>query len=410
MATTQTEEVDEMKTLFTGGYVFDGRGQCTDGLAVLVEDGRIARVASRGEFDGIDGCQVEVVDTGGGALLPGLTDCHVHLCYQGGADPVTALSKLQPGAVALVALQQAQLSMRRGITALRDCGGKDYLEFAARDAIKTGVFDGPTIHAAGKMICMTGGHGNRWGRVADGCDEVVKAVREQIHANCDLVKIMATGGVMTPGVNPEDAHYSAAEMAAGIGEAHRFHRRAASHAQGTEGILNAVRGGIDSIEHGIFMDEQCVNEMRAAGVYLVPTLSALRNILDHADAGIPEFIVEKTARVAVRHRESVQAYYQAGGNLAMGTDAGTPFNRHGDNARELAHMVDCGIAPADALTAACANAADLMGLEHGVIKAGAPADLLVIDGNPLHDINMAAEHRHHRAVYKNGKRVYARDE
>ena len=115
-----------MKTLFTGGYVFDGRGQCADGLAVLVEDRRIARVASRGEFDGLNGDNgdaVEVVDTGGGALLPGLTDCHVHLCYQGGADPVTALSKLQPGAVALVALQQAQLSMRRGITALRDCGG-----------------------------------------------------------------------------------------------------------------------------------------------------------------------------------------------------------------------------------------------------------------------------------------------
>jgi len=396
-----------MTTLFTGGLVFDGRGKLLDGQAVLVEDGNIARVASRGEFDGFAG---DTVDTADGTLLPGLTDCHVHLCYQGGADPVTALSKLKPGAIALLALQHAQLSMRRGITALRDCGGKDYLEFAARDAINNGVFDGPTIHAAGKMICMTGGHGNRWGRVADGCDEVVKAVREQIHANCDLVKIMATGGVMTPGVNPEDAHYSAAEMAAGIGEAHRFHRRTASHAQGTEGILNAVRGGIDSVEHGIFMDDACVREMLEAGVYLVPTLSALRNILDNRDAGIPDFIVEKTARVAGRHRESLQAYYQAGGGIAMGTDAGTPFNLHGDNARELAYMVDCGMTPADALTAACANAADLMGLEHGVIAEGAPADLLLTDGNPADDINMAAEHANHRAVYKNGKRVCARGE
>jgi len=396
-----------MTTLFTGGLVFDGRGKLLDGQAVLVEDGNIARVANRGEFDGFAG---NTVDTAGGTLLPGLTDCHVHLCYQGGADPVTALSKLKPGAIALLALQQAQLSMRRGITALRDCGGKDYLEFAARDAINNGVFDGPTIHAAGKMICMTGGHGNRWGRVADGCGEVVKAVREQIHANCDLVKIMATGGVMTPGVDPEDAHYSAAEMAAGIGEAHRFRRRAASHAQGTEGILNAVRGGIDSVEHGIFMDDACVREMLEAGVYLVPTLSALRNILDNRDAGIPDFIVEKTARVAGRHRESLQAYYQAGGGIAMGTDAGTPFNLHGDNARELAYMVDCGMTPADALTAACANAADLMGLEHGVIAEGAPADLLLTDGNPADNINMAAEHANHRAVYKNGKRVCARGE
>lgn len=394
-----------MATLFTGGYVFDGRGKLEDGKAVLVEDGVIARVAARGEFAGFDNDNGSAVDTGGGTLLPGLTDCHVHLCYQGGADPVTALSKLKPGAIALVALQQAQLSLRRGLTALRDCGGKDYLEFAARDAINNGVFDGPTIHAAGKMICMTGGHGNKWGRVADGCDEVVKAVREQIHANSDLVKIMATGGVMTPGVNPEDAHYSAEEMAAGIFEAHRFHRRAASHAQGTEGILNAVRGGIDSIEHGIFMDAACVNEMFEAGVYLVPTLSALRNILDNADAGIPAFIVDKTARVAGRHRESVQAFYQAGGKIAMGTDAGTPFNLHGDNARELEFMVDCGIAPADALTAACANAAALMNLPHGIIEPGAPADLLIVNGNPLDDINMAADHRNHRAVYKAGKAV-----
>jgi len=393
-------------TLFTGGRVFNGRGKLSEGLAVLVEDGRIARVAGRGEFNNFDG---ETVDTGGATLLPGLTDCHVHLCYQGSADPVATLSKLGPGEIALTALRQAQLSLHRGITAVRDCGGKDYLEFAARDAIQNGAFDGPTIHAAGRMICMTGGHGNRWGRVADGCGEVVKAVREQIHAGCDLVKIMATGGVMTPGVNPEDAHYSAEEMAAGIGEAHRFHRRAASHAQGTEGILNAVRGGIDSIEHGIFMNEQCVREMCDAGVFLVPTLSALRNILDNTDAGIPEFIVEKTARVAGRHRESVQAYYQAGGKIAMGTDAGTPFNHHGDNARELAHMVNCGMSAADALTAACANAADLMGLDHGVIAEGAPADLLLVDGNPLDDINMAADHRHHRAVYKAGKRIPRRD-
>jgi len=394
-----------MTTLFTGGLVFDGRGNITDGKAVLVDDGVIARVDDIGAFDGYDG---DTVDTTGGTLLPGLTDCHVHLCYQGGADPVTELSKLKPGGIALLALQHAQLSMRRGITSLRDCGGKDYLEFAARDAINKGVFAGPTIHAAGKMICMTGGHGNKWGRVADGVDEVVKAVREQIHANSDLVKIMATGGVMTPGVNPEDAHYSAAEMAAGIFEAHRFHRRTASHAQGTEGILNAVRGGIDSIEHGIFMDAACVSEMFERGVYLVPTLSALRNILDHRDAGIPEFIVDKTARVAVHHRESVQAFYQAGGKIAMGTDAGTPFNLHGDNARELAFMVDCGLSPADALTAACANAADLMGLSHGVIEADAPADLLIVDGNPLDDIDMAAEHCNHRAVYKNGECVSAR--
>ena len=392
-----------MTTLFQGGQVFDGKGGIREGVAVLVEDGRIARVAASGEFDGFSG---NLVDTGGGTLLPGLTDCHVHLCFQGTADPVTTLSKLAPGQIALKALQNAQHTLRRGITSVRDCGGKDYLEFAVRDAIRGGLFPGPTIHAAGRMICMTGGHGNTWGRIADGCDEVVKAVREQIHAGCDLIKIMATGGVMTPGVNPEDAHYSAAEMAAGIGEAKRFHRRTASHAQGTDGILNAVRGGVDSIEHGFFMDERCVREMNDNGVYLVPTISALRNILTHADAGIPEFIVEKARRVEQEHRKSLLAHYQAGGRIAMGTDAGTPFNLHGDNARELAYMVDYGMSAKDALTAACGNGADLMGLDNqGVIAEGAVADLLIVAGNPADDIAMAADCQNHRAVYKDGNPV-----
>jgi imidazolonepropionase-like amidohydrolase len=155
------------------------------------------------------------------------------------------------------------------------------------------------------MICMTGGHGNRVGRVADGVDEVVKAVREQVHAGSDLVKIMATGGVMTPGVNPEDAHYSPEEMAAGIAEGHRFHKPCASHAQGRDGILNAVRGGIDSIEHGIFMDERCVSEMIDRGTYLVPTISALKNIMANADRGIPDYVIEKTARVAETHKNGL---------------------------------------------------------------------------------------------------------
>ena len=392
-----------MNTLFQGGLVFDGKGGTLEGAAVLIEDGRIARVAPRGEFDGFSG---EAVDTAGGTLMPGLTDCHVHLCYQGTTDPVVTLSKLAPGEIVIKALEHAQHTLRGGITGVRDCGGKDYLEFAVRDAVNNGLFAGPTIHAAGRMICMTGGHGNRWGRVADGCDEVIKAVREQIHAGCDLVKIMATGGVMTPGVNPEDAHYSAEEMAAGIHEAKRFHRRTASHAQGTDGILNAVRGGIDSIEHGFFMDDRCVREMNDGGVYLVPTISALCNILNHAEAGIPDFIVEKSRRVAAQHRESLLAHYQAGGKIAMGTDAGTPFNLHGDNARELAYMVDYGMSAKDALTAGCFNGADLMGLDdRGTIAEGMVADLLIVTGNPAEDIAMAADSENHRAVYKGGKLV-----
>ncbi|MCP5035938.1 MAG: amidohydrolase family protein, partial [Actinomycetia bacterium] len=168
----------------------------------------------------------------------------------------------------------AQATLAGGITAIRDCGGKDYLELSVRDACNSGAQMGPTIRAAGRMICMTGGHGNPIGRVADGPDDVVKAVREQIHAGSDFIKLMATGGVLTPGVNPEDAHFSYEEISAGIHEAHRFSKRTASHAQGTDGILNAARGGVDSVEHGMFMTQECVEVMLEQGTYLVPTLAA----------------------------------------------------------------------------------------------------------------------------------------
>jgi len=392
-----------MKTLFAGGRVFDGRNPPVEGRAVLVSDGRIEAFAPEGDFDGFDGRRV---DCRGATLMPGLIDCHVHLTMGGEADPVAAQEKLAPGAIVLKALERAQATLKGGVTAVRDCGGRDYLEFAVRDAIAAGIFPGPTIRAAGRMICMTGGHGNRIARVADGVDDVVRAVREQIHAGSDLIKIMATGGVMTPGVNPEDAHYTADEMAAGIGEGHRFHRKCASHAQGAEGILNAVLGGVDSIEHGIFMDERCLAEMIARGTFLVPTLAAVRNIIAHADAGVPAFMVEKCRRVSARHIESVRRFHEAGGRIAMGTDAGTPFNRHGANAAELAYMVEAGIPPLDALKAATSEAADLAGLDGaGRIAEGADADLLLVAGDPVTDIARAADPANHRAVLKGGALV-----
>jgi imidazolonepropionase-like amidohydrolase len=399
----RTKERDmstSQQTLFIGGLVFDGLGKTLAGHGVLVQDGRIARVAPAAEFDGYAGRKV---DTAGMTLMPSLADCHVHLVYTGGPDPNAQMNKQGPAQITLTALENAQASLRGGVTALRDCGGKDYLEFGVRDAIARGVFPGPAIRASGRIICMTGGHGNRIGRVADGCEEVVKAVREQVHAGCDLVKIMATGGVMTPGVSPMDAHYSFAEMKAGVHEAKRFRKSTASHAQGTEGILNAVRAGIDSIEHGIFMDEECLREMLEARTYLVPTIAAVRNIVANADNGIPAYAVEKARAVEQRHRESIQMYYKAGGRIAMGTDAGTPFNLHGENAMELAYMVEFGMTPVDALVAGTSRGHDLMGMDgHGAIQDGNAADLLLVQGDPTQDITKAADKRFHVAVLQGG--------
>ncbi len=390
-----------MSLLLRCPRIVDGIGGTLTQHGVLVEGARIARVAPITEFEGYQGEEVTLDEAS--TLLPGLIDCHVHLCFDAESNPGEATEKMRPGAIAVRALANAQRSLSGGITAIRDCGGKDYLEFAARDACNRGQFQGPTIRASGRMICMTGGHGNRFGRVADGIEDVVKAVREQVHAGSDLVKIMATGGVMTPGVDPEDAHYSAEELAAGIAEGHRFHKPCASHAQGTEGILNAVRGGIDSIEHGIFLSDKCIEEMLERRTYLVPTLSALKNILAAGDQGIPEYVLEKATRVSETHQRSIKTFYEAGGRIAMGTDAGTPFNHHGENAQELRYMVDVGISPMDAITFSTANAADLMRLEKtGRIQEGAVADLLVVQGNPLEDIDVVADSAGHRLVVKRG--------
>ena len=394
-----------MNALYLNGRVFDG-DRMIDGHGVLIDGDRIARVAPTGDFEGFAG---EVVDCTGCTVMPGLIDCHVHLMFRGEPDPWASLEKLDAAHAVVRSLEHARDTLLGGVTSIRDCGGREYQEFAVRDACNEGRFQGPTVLAAGKMICMTGGHGNRMGRVADGVDEVVKAVREQVHAGSDLVKIMATGGVMTPGVDPEDAHYSAEEIAAGIDEAKRFRRRTASHAQGAQGILNATRGGVTSIEHGIFMNDECCREMLERGTFLVPTLAALRNILDNQDAGIPDYVMEKAQRCAAAHERSIQMFYEAGGRIALGTDAGTPFNLHGSNAAELKFMVDVGLSNVDALRAGTRVGADLMGLEdRGRILEGMVADLLVVDGDPATDIAVAADRERHRRVTKAGMVVVDR--
>ena len=392
-----------MATLYVGGRLFDGE-KVIDGQAVLEEGGKVKKIASAGEFAGFAGTKV---DTTGGTLMPGIIDCHVHSLSGAEGNPGAIQDRMSAAQLTVRGMEFMRNTLEGGVTAVRDCGGKDYIEFAIRDAYNAGRFLGPTMRCAGRMICMTGGHGNRTGRIADGVDEVVKAVREQVHAVSDLVKIMATGGVMTAGVNPEDAHYSPEEMKAGITEAHRFHKCCASHAQGALGILNAVRGGIDSIEHGIFMDEECCREMLDRGVWLVPTLAAVKNILagyDGGDRSIPDYVIEKSRRVFDRHIAATQMYYKAGGKIAMGTDAGTPHNRHGENARELEFMCDIGISSRDSLFFATASAADLMRLgDQGRVKEGNSADFVVCDGDPLIDIKKAARKENHRMVVKRGQ-------
>jgi imidazolonepropionase-like amidohydrolase len=391
-----------MQTLYRGGRVFDGDGTMLDGHAVLVDGARIAEVAPEGQFAGFSGT---VEDCTGGTLLPGLIDCHMHLLLTGGPDQLGPVTSLPAAAMALLGLKAAQAALMGGITTLRDVGGYRFIEMSVRDAIRRGDFEGPEVLCAGHIIVMTGGHAGRIGREADGAAEMVKAVREQIKGGADFIKLMATGGTSTAGSDPSAAEFTEEEIAAACTEAKRRNRRIAAHAHGRGGITNAVRGGITSIEHGKFLDEETVALMVEHGVWLVPTLSVGHWTLKNRDLGtIPAHIIEKTEWARERHRESLRMFHAAGGKLAMGTDAGTQYNMHGTSAFELSLMVDAGIPAGDALVSATGSAADLLGLaDRGRIRQGLRADLLLVEGDPLTDIAKAGLAAHHRLVVRDGQ-------
>ena len=392
--------------LLVNGSIFDGEALLPAGHAILVEDGRIVRIAPLAGFAGYAG---RTVDAHGMTILPGLIDCHAHLVLGGELNPSAVLAGISHVELTLRCLENAAASLAGGITAMRDLGGVDHVELSVRDAFNSGRMFGPTIRAAGKFICMTGGTNYFIARQADGPDEMIKAVREQIHAGCDCIKLMATGGVLTPGVRLEHAQFTCEEMTAAVVEARRFGRPSAAHAMTPAGILNAVRAGVDSIEHGVMLDQQCIDEMMARDVVLVPTLMPFHCMLASNVGGVPEWAMEKARWASEHHRRSFKAYYDAGGRIAMGADTGTPFNPHGNAAWELAHMVGAGMRPLHALTAATATAADLLGLDNrGRIREGFAADLLIVEGNPIDDIMAVADKTNHRLILKSGRIV--RDE
>jgi len=372
--------------VLTGATLIDGTGAApVSGRAVVVRDGRIHAVVA--ERDAPSG---KTLRLDGLTLLPGLINCHVHLCFGGEADPGTAMVKEAFAATVIKATMRARQTIEAGVTTVRDLGGRDYAELSVRDAVRSGTIPGPRVLCAGKGICITGGHG--WqliGREADGPDEVRKAVREQLRAGADVIKIFATGGVMTPGVDPNSAQLTLDEVAAAIEEARKAGRRTAAHAQGSDGIANCLQGGITTIEHGIFLTEALCRRMARDGVALVPTLIAPHAIVEGGvAAGIPEFAVRKSLAVRERHSESFQMALRLGVPIAAGTDAGTPLNPHGSLVPELELMVKGGLAPLAAIVSATATAARVLGLEAetGRIAPGLAADLLAVAGNPAERI------------------------
>jgi imidazolonepropionase-like amidohydrolase len=395
-----------MKIALRQVRVIDGRGGVRERATVLIQDGRIALLDDDRAVSTPRG--TTKLDLGGMTVLPGLIDCHVHLCLGGDPDVVRTIREESPGLTLLKAAGFARATLEAGFTTVRDLGFRDHAVFALKEAIAKGLLPGPRIMAAGLAICMTGGHARFIGREADGPSEVIAAVREQLAAGADVIKFIASGGVLTPGTSPEAPQFTPEELAAGMAEARRAGRRVAAHAHGAEGMKQAITAGAHSIEHATLMDDEAAALMREHDIFMVPTLSALATTADcGVQCGIPVTSVEKARAMRGRHEASFKKALRGGIPIAFGTDAGTPFNRHGENAQELERMVSLGMTPMEALLTATSGAATLLGVRQsvGTIEAGKTADLVVVEGNPLKRIIVLRQRDRIAGVMQSGRFV-----
>lgn len=389
-----------------GVRLIDGCGQVRERATILIQESRIVAVGE--DRSTSVPRRSRKVDARGLTVLPGLIDCHIHLCWGGEADVVRTIRDEDPGFTLLKAATYARRTLEAGFTTVRDLGFRDHSVFALKQAIEAGLIPGPRILAAGLAICMTGGHARFIGRQADGPTDIVGAVREQLTAGADVIKFIASGGVLTPDTSPDCAQLSLEELTAGMAEARRAGRRVAAHAHAAEGMKNAVRAGAHSIEHATLMDDEAAALMRDHSVFMVPTLSALATTAGCSlSSGIPATALERARSMRDRHIASFKKAIRAGITIALGTDAGTPFNYHGENAQELERMVSLGLSPMEAIMAGTSKAACLLGIDQsvGTIEAGKQADLLIVDGNPLRRISLLRDRTRIAGVMQAGRFV-----
>jgi imidazolonepropionase-like amidohydrolase len=371
---------------------------------VRVEDDRIVEVTSSEPHSGGTALRVDAPDA---TLLPGLIDCHVHFAMSGGPDWLSEMK--EPYALGCWrAAIHARKTLQAGFTTVRTLGGRAGADPALRDAQVAGIVEAPRIVATNLVICITGGHGSWIGREADGPDDVRRAVREQLKAGADCIKLIATGGVMTPGVQPGSQQLTDDELRAGIDEAHKAGRKVAAHAHGSEGIKAAVLAGVDSIEHGSYMTDEIISLMKERGTFYSATLCSAQGFLDAPPNSVADWAMVKAGQVRVALDSSFRRAYEGGVRLVLGTDAGTPFNRHGDNARELALMVKLGVEPLDALRAGTRNSAELLGKldEIGSIETGKAADLVLVQGDVVADIGRLCNPTNISLVVQAGRIVH----
>ncbi|MEX1296231.1 MAG: amidohydrolase family protein [Candidatus Limnocylindrales bacterium] len=379
------------RTVFTGARVFDGTGADPYPADVVIEGERIVLVGPVGSADADT-----AIDVGGKTLLPGLFDTHTHVVVS--TADLWQIAQRPFSLQFFEAARNLRATLAAGITTVRDAGGAD---LGVKQAVEQGLVSGPRVQISLVMLSQTGGHGDDWlpsgdtihflpphpglpGAIVDGPDGMRRKVRELQRMGAEVVKVATSGGVLSTRDDPRHAHFRRAELDVLVEEAAAAGMFVMAHAQGAEGIKNAVRAGIRSIEHGVYLDDEGIELMLERGTWLVPTLVAPQGVVDAIEAGasLPPAVEEKARAAVETHRTAIARAVEAGVRIAMGTDSG--ITAHGQNLAELSLMVECGLTPPAALEATTRSAAQLMGLDAdlGTIEPGKLADLVVLEGDP----------------------------
>jgi imidazolonepropionase-like amidohydrolase len=390
------------RTVIHAGTLIDGRsGRVSEMRSIVVERDRIARIESGFiEPDSED----RLVDLKQHTVMPGLMDMHVHLADQQSADSYEERFRLDPTDYVLRSVRYAERTLMAGFTTVRDLGANDGIALSLRDAINQGWIVGPRIFAAGKSLATTGGHADPSNGVnaelasdpgpvegvVNGVEDAYKAVRARYKEGADLIKITATGGVLSFAASGDNAQFTIEEVEAIVAAAADYGFRVAAHAHGAEGMRRAVLGGVHSIEHGTYMTEEIMELMKERGTAYVPTLAAAQFVADQSkvEGYFPEIVRVKAAAIGPAARSTFAAAHRAGVRIVFGTDTGV--SPHGENWREFVYMHEAGMPVMAAIQAATLRAAELLGKETelGTIEAGKLADIVAVPGDPLADVEL----------------------
>ncbi len=406
-------------SIVRNGTLIDGTGSAPlPDVAVLIRDSQIQSVA-QAHSSRLPESPIDEIDACGGYILPGLIDAHVHLTLEGiniARDMAVPFSMRFYKSV-----EHMRRTLEAGITSVRDAGGADA---GTKTAVEEGVVSGPRMQISITPLTITGGHGDFWMRSGnefrvfpshpgmpdgrcDGPEGVLVKVREVLRAGAEVIKICATGGVMSPTDQPDFTQFSPEELAVIVREAaYRGGIKVMAHAQGSEGIKNAVRAGVHSIEHGVYLDDEAIELMLEHGTFLVPTMIAPLAVLEAGEeGGMAEHAVRKARQVVEAQADSFRHAHKAGVKIAMGTDAGVL--PHGTNLRELGLMVDAGMTPMEAIVATTRTAAECLGWQDriGTVEAGKLADLVITKTDPLRDIRSLQDSDNILVVIKDGEMV-----